>query len=190
MKLLYIDIESTGLDPIGDGMIQVAGIVEIDGEVKEEFMFRSKPFKGDMVDKKALAVNGITLEQLREYPEPIETYRNLVKVFNKYVDKYDRKDKFYVVGQNVPFDYEFLRWFFRKNGDNYFGSYIHYHKIDLIAITTIMKIAGKISLENMKLESVMAALDLGKQTHDALDDVRAVRLVFYKYVSMINGMMS
>lgn len=190
MKLLYIDTETSGLDPIADAVIQIAGIVEIDGEVKEEFELKTKPHKGDCVSKQALAVNGVKFEDLQTYPEPAVTYGKFKSILDKYIDKYDRKDKFYIVGQNVPFDYEFLRWFFRKNGDHYLGSYIHYHKIDLIAITTIMKIAGRISLENMKLESVMAALDLGKQTHDALDDVRAVRTVFYKYVSMINGMMS
>jgi uncharacterized protein YprB with RNaseH-like and TPR domain len=35
--ILFIDIESTGLDPKRNGIIQIAGIIEINGEVKEKF---------------------------------------------------------------------------------------------------------------------------------------------------------
>lgn len=190
MKLWYMDCETTGLDPISDGMIQVAGIIEVDGEVVEEFEIKCRPFKGEFVSQSALKVNGVALEDLRTWPEPSEAYSQLKKILDKHVNKYEKKDKLYAVGQNVGFDVEFLRWFFRKNKDNYFGSYVHYHKIDLIAITTIMKIAGKIKLDNMKLESVMKALDFGDQTHDALDDVRAVRKVFYQYVAWVKGLES
>lgn len=185
MKLFYVDCETTGLDPVQDGMIQVAGMIEIDGEVKEEFNYKCKPFKGDMVHQKALDVNKVTLAELKAWDEPSVVYFKLKALFDKYVDKFDRRDKLYAVGQNVGFDLDFMREFFKKNKDNYFGSYVHYHKIDLIAITTIMRIAGKLQLENMKLETVMKALNIGAQTHDALDDVRAVRKVFYEYVSWI-----
>lgn len=190
MKLLYLDCETTGLDAISDGLIQIAGIVEIDGVVVEEFNIRLQPIKDSMVSKKALECNGLTMEEIRKFPLPEVGYRQFKAILDKYVDKYDRGDKFYTVGQNVGFDIGFIDTFFHKLGDRYSGSYFHYHKIDLIAITTLMKIAGRITLPNMKLETVMKELGVGEQTHDALDDVRAVRDVFYIYVGWVKALMS
>lgn len=187
MKLLYVDVETTGLDPVLNGIIQISGIVEIDGDVKEEFDFKCRPFEGDIIDYSALAINKMKINEVRELADPKEVYGYLVSLFGRYVDKYDRSDKFYAVGQNVGFDLDFLKAWFVKMGDKYFGSYIHYHKVDLIAITTVMRIAGKISLDNMKLETLMRVLNFGDQTHDALDDVRACRKIFYYYVSLIKG---
>ena len=185
MKFLFVDCETTDLNPISGGLIQVAGIVEIDGNIVEEFNFKAKPYKGEFVSKKALEINGVTLEELRTWPEPAVMYRQVKSVLGKYVDKFDKSDKFYAVGQNVGFDLEFLKFLFVKNGDHYFGSYIHYNKIDLIPVSLVMKLAGRIDVPNMKLESVMAALEMGKQSHDALDDIRATRQIFYKYVEWV-----
>lgn len=185
MKFIYLDCETTGLDAKANGIIQIAGVIEIDGQVQEELNLRCKPFKGDIIDSKALETNQVTYAQMKGFQEPHEAYSAFKAILDKYVDKYNREDKFYAVGQNVGFDLDFLREFFAKNDDKYFGSYVHYHKVDLIAITTIMKIAGKIELENMKLETVMKVLGFGGQTHDAMDDVYAVRKIFYHYVDFI-----
>jgi len=185
MKLIFLDCETTGLDPATNAMIQVAGIVEIDGEVVEEFYINCRPLKGDFINADALAVNGVTMEDLRGYPSGSESLVSLKRIFDKYIDKYNKKDKFYLVAQNAQFDYDFLKFFFVKHNDHYFGSYIHYHKIDLIAITTVMKLAGVLDVPNMKLATIMEKLGLGKQTHDALDDVRALRKVFQIYLSWV-----
>ena len=185
MKFLFVDVETTGVDPELNGLIQLAGIIEIDGVVKEEFDFKARPFKGQTVDFKALEVNGVSIKDLRTWPDPHEVYLMFKAILDKYIDKYNKKDKFYAVGQNVGFDISFLKNFFKNNNDYYLGSYIHYHKIDLIPITTILKLAGRIALDNMKLKTVMSALGMGEQTHNALDDVRIVRKVFYKYIDWV-----
>lgn len=40
MKLLYIDTETTGVDPMQNGIVQISGCIEVDGELKEEFDLR------------------------------------------------------------------------------------------------------------------------------------------------------
>jgi len=39
MKLLFLDVETTGVDNSKNGIIQLSGIIEIDGVIKEEFNF-------------------------------------------------------------------------------------------------------------------------------------------------------
>lgn len=186
MKLLYLDTETTGLDPAKNAVVQIAGIIEIDGEVKEEFNLKPKPFYGQLLDPEALKINGITKDGLEELEPPEAIYEQIKGILDKYVDKYDRSDKLYLVGQNIKFDHSFLLAFFKNNNDYYLGSYLHYHQIDLIAVTTIFRLAGKIELENLKLETVMEALGLPKQTHDALDDIKATRRIFSTYLAALD----
>ncbi len=184
MKLLFLDTETTGLDPEKHAVIQISGIVEIDGEVKEEFDLRCKPFHGEMVSKEALAVNGITMAQLMAFDDPDKTHRRFYTLLDKYCNRYDKKTKFTMVGQNPKFDYDFLNKWFRKNGDIYWYSYVDYHLIDLIAATALMSLAGRLKVENMKLATVAAALGIEHQAHDALGDIRATRAAFHKYIDM------
>jgi len=187
MKLLFLDTETTGLDPKENGVIQIAGVIAVDGEIKEKFNFRCKPFKGDIVSKKSLEVTGNTMEGIREFPEPENTYTDLIKVFNKYVDRYDKADKFYMVGQKAQFDYDFMDEWFKKNDNKYFYGYVAYHLVDLIGIATFFKIAGKLKVENMKLATLAESFGIELKAHDAMNDIMATREIFYRFVSQIKG---
>ena len=63
-KLCYIDCETTGTDPYKAGIIQLSGIIEINGEVKEEFNYHITPFAMDTIDDKALEITGFKKEEL------------------------------------------------------------------------------------------------------------------------------
>ena len=53
-KLLYFDTETTGLDPVRNGIIQIAGIIVIDGEVKEEFNIKMQPHENDEITQRRI----------------------------------------------------------------------------------------------------------------------------------------
>ena len=189
MKLLFLDTETTGLDPSKNGIIQIAGMVEIDGEVKEEFDLRVKPFPGQVISEEALKVTGKTVEEIQTYTEPLIGYRSFTEMLDKYVDKFNRADKFYMVGQNTKFDYDFMTEWFKRNGNPYFYGYVNYHLLDVIQATALFTVAGKMKLQNMKLGTVCEHFGIPLKAHDALEDIRATRQVFYKYVDMIKGVM-
>ena len=185
MKLLYLDCETTGIDPFKNGLIQVAGLLEIDGEVKEEFNFKCRPFPGKLISEDALKANGVTLEELKVLPDPKEVYQKLLAIFDKYVDRYAKEDKFYQVGQNTKFDYDFLSQWFKDNGNKYFYAYVRYHLIDLIQATALFHVAGKMNLVNMKLETVAQFFRIDFKAHDALEDIKTARKIFYRYVELM-----
>ncbi len=182
MKVLYFDTETTGLDAFKNDIIQIAGIVEIDGEVKEEFEFRCQPFSYENVDQKALDVHGMSLDEIRTYQKPEEMYQQLITVFGKYIDKFDKNDKFLSAGQNVEFDVKFLRQFFKKNGDNYYGSWIGWHKLDLLPLATVLWYKGIINPANFKLETIAKEFGLTFKAHDALEDIKVTRQLI-KYIT-------
>jgi len=185
MKLLYLDTETTGKDPDKSGLIQISGIIEIDGNVAETFDIKCRPFPGKEITDEALEVNGQTREGLADLPDPSIAYGQLKKRLDAHIDRFNRMDKFYLVGQNVKFDYDFLTAFFKDNGDRYLYSYINYHLIDIISITALFKIAGKVKVENLKLSTIAEFFKLEFKAHDALEDIRITREIFYKYLDMV-----
>lgn len=186
MKILYFDTETTGLNPEKNGLIQIAGILEVDGVEKARFDFTARPFDGDVIDEKALAVHGRSREEIMKYPTPSDVYKDLVSFFSRHINKFDPKDKFYPAGYNVRFDLDFLASFFRKNGDVYFGSFCNWRAIDALPLMHFLDHLGYISYENYKLETVCQRLGIDIQAHDALSDIEATRSLIQKIKKMIS----
>ena len=70
-------------------------IIVINGEVKEEREFKCQPFSYENISQEALDIHGMTVEQIRTFPQPKEIYLEIVKIFSTYVDKFDKNDKFF-----------------------------------------------------------------------------------------------
>ena len=190
MKLLYLDTETTGLEPPRNAIIQISGLIEIDGTIVREFDFRLRPHLDALIEQQALDANHISREELLDPTrlEPIDAYKKLKSIFLTYIDKYNKEDKLYLVGQNVHFDYGFLLELWKRNGDMYLGSFIHYHKIDLIALTATARLAGilpKDKAPSLNLATLSKLFGLGEQQHDSLDDIKKTREIFLRMVELM-----
>jgi DNA polymerase-3 subunit epsilon len=178
-KVLYFDTETTGLTE-NSAMVQVSGIIEVDGIVKEEFDIFLKPHSEADISDKALEVTGMTIEGMNEYPDHKDGYKKIIKIFGKYINKFDKNDKFIVAGQNINFDLQVLNNFFKRNRDNYMGSYIDWkQQFDTLYIFMAMEIAGVVpKLHNHKLETICKAMGIElSNAHNSLADIRATREV-------------
>lgn len=178
MKILYVDTETTGLSAYKNDVIQIGGIIEINGKQVEEFNIRCQPFDYNTIEAKALECNGMTIDELKKLQSPEKAYQQLTKILNKYVNKYDKTDKFIPAGQNVKFDLDMLQQFFVKNKDSYFYSFIDRHFLDLQSISAFFQMLGYIEFPNLKLETVANKLGIQFDAHDALEDIRATRAAF------------
>lgn len=177
MKVLYFDCETTGTDAKLNDIVQLSGIIEVNGEVKEEFNFRCQPMNFDSVSPEALEVTGLTMEDLKSYEPASVMYKKLVNLMAKYVNKFDKTDKFYPAGYNVSFDLQFLAEFFAKQGDKYFGSWCNWKAIDGLPIMRFLEFTEALKPENHKLGTICAHYGIEIQAHDALSDIRATREV-------------
>ena len=175
MKICYFDVETTGIDPEDQDILQFAYIIEIDGEVEKKGSLFTQPFRYETISPDALKVNNLTIEQIRKFPPPEQVHAEMIEIFDEFIDRYDRTDKFYPAGYNVGFDIQFLHNFFRKNNDKYFGSWFNWHKIDPLSILYFMEYAGLISLENYKLETVCNHFNIVLDAHEAGSDITATR---------------
>lgn len=180
-KILYIDTETTGLDKNKNDIIQVAGIIEIDGEEKERFNILCQPFSYENIAPEALEVQGRTIEQIREFQDPRAAYKEFKAIIGKYIDKYDKTDKFYVAGQNVKFDLEFLHAWAKKNNDNYLGSYMWWYTIDLLVFAAALRAWGYIKTQALKLVDICQALGIEiENAHDAMADIEVTQKCMQK----------
>lgn len=183
---MFFDIETTGTMFWKNGIHQLSGAVVIDGVMKESFDLRVCPNPKACIDDAALSVSGVTREQICGYPPMEDVYKEFVAMLGKYVDKYDRKDKFFLVGyNNSPFDNQFLRAWFKQNGDDYFGSWFWSNSIDVMVLASQFLADRRCDMKDFKLATVAEECGVAVQRdalHDALYDIR-LTMELYKRVT-------
>jgi DNA polymerase-3 subunit epsilon len=120
VKLLYLDVETTGLDPEKDEIRQVACKAFV-GE-KEDKMLNVKV----KYNKKC---SFLTKKQQEEHNEAALTnktaFEKFLKYLRKHVNPYDPNDKFTLVAYNAPHDDSFLRQWFEDKGNKFYGSFFY-----------------------------------------------------------------
>lgn len=181
MKEIYIDVETTGVNSYKNDLVQLSGIIEIHGEEKERFDILSRPIQENNIDPKALKVIGKTKEELMEYPPHLEGYHQFTKIMRKYVDPFNKLDKFLFIGYNSRFDEGFLRsWFYSAN-DRYFGSWFHWPAIDISNICALYLADKRAGMKNFKLMTVAEEMGIDideSQAHDAMYDIIVTREMY------------
>lgn len=178
-KVLWFDVESDGLDLAKNSIVRMAGQVEIDGQVKEEFDIKARPAFPQHISEEALAINHLTAAEILAYPSFQSARIALEKVISRYVDKFNRNDKFYIAGKNVGFDTDRLRELFRRCGDNYYGSWFWPVTIEVQTTMAEAVLAGVAERQaNWQLGPWCEALGIGIEAHNALSDVKASRELY------------
>lgn len=173
-KILYIDVETTGLDPKKHSIVQCSGIIEIDDAEKERFDLCMRPRAGTEIDPKALKVIGNTEDQLNDYPGSVPQYVALCRTLGKYIKKFKREDKFFFAGYNAHFDMGFMRAWWEAVGDVYFGSWFYFPPLDIMTIAANEMMDVRAEMKDFKLHTVCERLGLAwdeESAHDAMYDV-------------------
>lgn len=181
MKIFWFDLETTGLNPEKHGLIQLGCLIDEDGEIKDKFEIKIKPFKLDLMTKGAFKKTGISIKDLKTFVEPIQAIQIFENFMDKYVNRYDRTDKFIMAGKNIQtFDIPFLRKFFEKCDNPYFGSWFHNMSIDINTIIAEAIFYYGLNLENYQLKTLCEVFDIDLDAHDAMSDIIATRKLYYK----------
>lgn len=205
-KTLFVDCETTGIDPARHGIVQMAMLMDIDGYVEDKLMVKCQPFYYDefiLSDgtspqycslvfsdqlETAQTPTGIKLSEIITYQKPQEAFAQVLAFLDKHISKFDKADKAYFGAYNAKFDLDFLSAFFKKNVNNFLGSYLNYHFCDPLPILHMREwclLAGY-PLENYKLSTVCKAFDIPLIEHDPLSDIEACREVWYHLVGATN----
>ena len=190
-KVFWFDCETTGIDPVRCAILQLSGLIEIDGRIeetvdlymrpllgKEKPLYKDKSDTDDEIWDSALEVNEWTREEIAEQPHPKKAIDSLKTTLEKYVDKYNRSDKFVCAGKNVKFDISFLRECFRKTSNKYFGSYFFSVARELESIVAEMILQKGLRLEDYTLETLCDHFKVKINAHEAMSDIIATRSLY------------
>ena len=179
MKRIFVDTETTGLDYKKRSVIQLAAIMEVNGEEVSEFNEFMQPDWRQDIDQKALDTNGHTIQALREFPEPQITWRSFKKWMTQWIDPFDPTDKAFFLAYNSSFDYSFVRSDYSKYVDKYFNSFVHTTHIDIMALAAFYLQNKRDRMPNFKLNTVCDTLSVPlENAHDGMEDCRACKSVF------------
>jgi DNA polymerase-3 subunit epsilon len=192
IKLLFVDTETTGLDPQKNGLTQISGVAQVrdagfnvtkEKEAYAMFDYKLRPFSYDVIEESALQVCGLTIDDL-DSPDrlpPKSAHDAFVEMMKQIVSPYDKTDKFFLVGYNATFDDRFLRAFFDKCGDKYYGSFISWPPIDVAQMAAILLGPRRMLMKSFKLSAVAETVGIKidqEKLHDAMYDIELTIALF------------
>ena len=175
-KYCFIDVETTGVDRKLHNIFQISGtILDCDLKEIESFNLKFKPHSLEHTEQGALDATGMTLDDLIALPmKSHEAYQELIKILSRHCNKFDKKDKMHFVAYNASFDADFMREFFAKNNDAYFGSWFWNPPICVMLAAAWFTQRVRGAFPNFKLGTICHCADIGwdeSKAHDAQYDI-------------------
>lgn len=184
MKTIFIDVETTGTDDKIHGLIQLSGIIEVNEQEMDRFDYLIQPHRGAVIDDEALKVNKHTREEVLGFDSLLSQYLKFVNLLDAYIDRYNRRDKFHFIGYNCAvFDDPFLRAWFLRAQNKYYGSYFWWPPIDVSNMAAVKYMENRKEFQDFKLMTVaqIAGITIDKdKAHDSMYDVEITREMFRK----------
>lgn len=176
---LFVDIESTGFDPIRNDVTSLGAIIT-DSSLSEmgSFYTTVKPDMNKFISDDALKVSGFSLANLMIHTEQ----RDACILFMKFLKPYLEYFPLTMVSHTVNnFDWRFVDWLFRKQELNFslYKALRHDYQESTI------KLGRDAGHSTNKLNEWAERLGLTFNHHNALDDARMC-LEIYRHLKVKN----
>ncbi len=191
MKLFFFDVETTGLNSWKDRIWQLSYEVLLDGRsVSAGNLFASPgtahvwaPVARQMAAKSVKRMADMELDEFLDgRMSQQDLHAELCKILTPHVNKFDKADKFFAVGYNTHFDYEFLYSLGKLVGDRFFpGSLLFWPPIDVAQLAALRFPAAWAKLANRKLGSAAECCGIAVDQdllHDAMYDIQLTKQIF------------
>ena len=179
-NLAFIDLETTGLDPERQEIIEIGGLIvkQIPRpgkgpsvEVVDEFEFKVKPQHLETAEPEALRVNG--------YNDADWLFASDLGQVMKVVG--EKTVGANMVGQNVFFDWGFLQQAFKKTG---VPNKMHHHRIDVITMA-FTKLYHDESVQRFFLGALAERFGIkNDRAHSALADIKVTFEIYKKLLEI------
>ena len=185
MNIFFFDVETTSLDVCHGAIIQIAGILDIDGEVADTLNILVKPHENADIRQEALDVNKTSLEDLFENParvSPKAAYQQVMD-FCRYPKRVYQEHRIFASGYNAfTFDMPMLMHMGTRVGDQYSRKKFHWPVLDVAVLAADYLREQRSAMDSFSLASVakMLGVEFEGMAHDAVFDTRVAREIYYK----------
>ncbi len=190
-KYLALDSETGGVNPkINPILTAYFAAVSEDLVIIDELNLKIKPKDGMIIEKEALEVNKINMDEHLASPDLVtpEQAKELIQAFNK-KHKPSGKSKLRPLGHNVIFD-EMALWEQVMTQDEWEKN-VSYGRIDTKVLCDMLKDAGLLPPELGNLGSVSEHFGVSVGTaHEAKSDVLTAINVYAKMLEMLKTLKS
>ena len=184
MKKIYIDTETTGLDPKQHGIIALSYIIESeDGNVLAEGLLHMNTFEyRSKYSPKALEINGFTLERIRSFPSPKEA----LDVFDKVLCKHSNGEKYTIAAYNAKFDKDMLEALYESIYPGRYWKILSHKVIDTLQTVLFFSDIDLIRAKKHNLETIAKYFDIPHVPHNCVSDNLAQRAIYRKLYNTAN----
>lgn len=169
-KLVFLDIETTGFDPLIHEIIEI-GCFVVDGgtfDVLSRYERKIKPEHIERASPLALEINGYTEEGWRESKSLKEVMREFKDIAPGGM----------IIGWNVSFDWSFLENAFRRLN---ITPQFDYHRIDVMSIGySLLYDNGDVRELGLRKVAPKLSIETKEGLHRATDDAFLAYQVFKK----------
>ena len=141
-KILFIDTETGGLDPLEHSLLSIGFVVWQKNRILDKIEILINDGKLN-VSKSALEINKIDIENHRKNAL---TPREAITIMDNFLIKhFNESEKITLAGHNINFDINFFKYFLLKNNYNFIERFSH-RTIDTSAILYYLYLSGKLEI--------------------------------------------
>jgi DNA polymerase-3 subunit epsilon len=185
---LWLDTETSGLNPKTCGLIEVAGFFELEGTVFGEFELLMNPFTYPNqieIQETALAVNNRTIPEIQTFLDQRVCLVWLMETIQYYTTLY-KTNRVCIIGYNVKFDVDFIQEWFNANNMKY-SLYFQYKYIDIMQQVMFLSYLNIIDPFNNTLKDMCLKFGIDiTNAHTAIADIKATYTLSKKLTSITN----
>ena len=171
MKRIFLDVETGGLDPEADALLEVC----MRKESGEELQFYIDPPVGVLINPEAIEVNKIDLNKLKQEGKLIDENYACTLIYD-----FLAGEKYIFIGYNIDFDLQFIKRLFKRNFLSYPSQIGSRYNIDLFSVCLFLKDTNKINPENLKLQTLRDyfCIKFNGEGHTARSDVYTTQKLY------------
>lgn len=179
--LLWVDVETTGLNEERNGIISLAAIADWEGKEVASKVFHMNP-EGRQIEDGALAVNGFTRAQIAAFPHWTDVLAEfLTWVTDTYTGAFVPVP---VAGYNdVSFDCRFMREWMSQGGARFETWFRAEERFDVMKMVKADPRFFKLGNRRLLTVANSMGVQLADKAHQAEADIRATRDVYYKLLA-------
>lgn len=165
-KIAFVDLETTGLNPLKAEILEIGAIVyDINEGTIQEYNAKIKPLRIESADPKALEVNGYTEKEWKKAGTLEEALRGLGEICEGAT----------FLAYNVSFDWSFLEVAYETTG---LPVPFHYHRLCVMSMATIKIPKSKVQSYSLKTVCAFLGIEPEPKVHRALNGAQKAMEVY------------